>query len=58
MDEESGTTNNHILTILVGPGITPGGTNFKMVNHYNTIKTITDNFGVAALGNSVGLPGL
>ena len=59
MDEgKSAGTANHIPTILVGVGIAPGTVNTTLVNHYNTIKTITDNFGVAPLGNSTGLPGL
>jgi hypothetical protein len=56
MDE--GRIGNHILTILVGPGQTPGTQVNTPVNHYNTLKTVTDNFGLEALGNCAGLPGL
>lgn len=59
MDEgDNPASLNHIFTVLIGPGIAQGAINSMMFNHYNTLKTITDNFGVRALGNSVGLPGL
>jgi len=57
MDEGPGTLN-HIFTVLLGPRIPHGGISSETFNHYNTIKTITDNFQVPALGNSVGLEGL
>ena len=56
MDE--GHVANHIPTLLIGPRIANGVINNTQVNHYNLLKTITDNFGLRALGNCVGLPGL
>jgi hypothetical protein len=56
MDE--GDVGNHIPTLLIGPRIAEGATNNVQVNHYNVLKTITDNFGLRALGHCVGLPGL
>ncbi len=56
MDE--GPILNHIFTVLIGPRIPRNAINPGVFTHYNTIKTITDNFGVKALGNSLGLPGL
>jgi phosphatidylinositol-3-phosphatase len=56
MDE--GQVANHIPTLLIGPRIAHGATNNIQVNHYNVLKTITDNFGLQAIGNCVGLPGL
>lgn len=56
MDE--GQVANHVPTLLIGPRIAHGATNHMQVNHYNVLKTITDNFGLRAIGNCVGLPGL
>jgi hypothetical protein len=56
MDE--GLVANHIPTLLIGPRIADGATNHIQVNHYNVLKTITDNFGLRPIGNCVGLPGL
>jgi hypothetical protein len=55
---DTGQVANHIPTLLVGPRIAHGATNNIQVNHYNVLKTITDNFGLRAIGNCVGLPGL
>ncbi len=43
--------HNHIFTLLIGSGIEAGGINGIMFNHYNTLRTITDNFGVKAFVN-------
>jgi phosphatidylinositol-3-phosphatase len=56
MDE--GHVANHIPTLLIGPRIAHGTINNVQVNHYNVLKTVTDNFGLRAIGNCVGLPGL
>jgi hypothetical protein len=56
MDE--GRVANHIPTLLIGPRIADGATNHIQVNHYNVLKTITDNFGLRPIGNCAGLPGL
>ena len=56
MDE--GHVANHILTLLIGRRIDGGVTKNVQVNHYNVLKTVTDNFGLPALGNCVGVRGL
>ena len=56
MDE--GHVANHIPTLLIGPRIARGATNNMQVNHYNVLKTVTDNFGLDPLGQCAGLPGL
>ena len=53
MDE--GHVANHVLTLLIGPRIHEGVTKNVQVNHYNVLKTVTDNFGLRALGNCVGV---
>lgn len=58
MDEAEGSSAQHIPTILVGANVTGGRIKGQIINHYNITKTITDNFGVPAIGQSVGLPPL
>jgi hypothetical protein len=58
MDENGFTENQHIPTILIGARIAGGQVISQTITHYNVTKTITDNFGVAAIGNSVGLADL
>lgn len=42
---------NHIVTIMVGPMVTPG-TSSQAINHYNVLRTITDAFGLAPLNSA------
>jgi len=52
--DESRTTDQHIPTILVGAGVGAGKVSSQIINHYNITRTITSNFGVSAIGHSVG----
>ena len=58
MDESERSSEQHIPTILVGANVTGGKIVTQIINHYNVTKTITDNFGAPAIGQSVGLPPL
>lgn len=54
-DEEryTGGTAASLSTIVHGdPRLVTPGTNNAYVNHYNLLRTVTDMYGVAALGNS------
>jgi hypothetical protein len=52
-DEEQGTTNNHIATIVVGAMVKPGKYG-ETINHYNILLTIEDMYGLTHLGGSAG----
>jgi hypothetical protein len=58
MDENDFAANQNIPTILIGDRIAGGQVATISITHYNVTKTITDNFGAAAIGNSVGLADL
>jgi len=58
MDENDFTENQHIPTILIGDRIAGGQVATQTITHDNVTKTVTDNFGAAAIGNSVGLADL
>ncbi len=58
MDENDVSGNQHIPTILIGDRIVGGQIVTQTITHYNVTKTITDNFGAPAIGNSVGLADL
>ncbi len=58
MDEDIFGESQHIPTILVGDRIPGGQIITQSITHYNVTKTITDNFGAPAIGNSVGLADL
>lgn len=55
MDESP---DQHIPTILVGPGIPAGIQKSQSINHYNVTRTIIDNFGLPAIGKTAGGPDL
>jgi phosphatidylinositol-3-phosphatase len=46
---------NHIILLVIGPGATPGTTQGQHVNHYNTLSTLTANFGVNPLNSAAPL---
>ena len=50
-DEDDGSADNHITTILVGPMVKPG-TSAQRINHYNLLRTIEEMFDLPFLGNS------
>ena len=58
MDENDFSGNQHIPTILIGDRIVGGQIVTQTITHYNVTKTVTDNFGAPAIGNSVGLADL
>jgi phosphoesterase family protein len=58
MDENTLSENQHIPTILIGDRIAGGQIATQTITHYNVTKTITDNFGAPAIGNSLGLSDL
>ena len=56
-DEQQSTygPNNHIMLFLISGDLSQGttdGRNLEITAQYNILKTITQNFGVAALGNT------
>lgn len=48
-DEDDHTEGNQIPTLIVGAGVTPGSYG-ETLNHYNLLRTLTDAYGVAAMG--------
>ena len=57
-DENDFGTDQHVPTIVVGDRIAGGQIITRPITHYNVTKTITDNFGVPAIGDSIGLADL
>jgi hypothetical protein len=55
MDEDDFGDQQHIPTILVGDRVAAGQINLQTITHYNVTKTITDNFGLAPIGETAGL---
>lgn len=51
---DEGSTNSHIPFIVYGPGISHG-TYTAGSNHYSLLAALEDHFGVARLGNAVGV---
>jgi hypothetical protein len=47
-DEDGGTADNHIPTIVVGAGVTPGQ-NPQWFNHYSLLHTIETLYGLPGL---------
>jgi len=47
-DEDDGTAGNHIPTIAVGEGVTPGQ-NSQWFNHYSLLHTLKDLYGLPGL---------
>jgi acid phosphatase len=50
-DEDNGSAQNHVATILFGPMI-QAGTSSKKINHYNILRTIEEMAGLVSLGES------
>lgn len=49
-DEDSGSADNHIYTVLVGDMVQRGAINGNLYNHYSLLRLIEDNYGVGTLG--------
>lgn len=58
MDENDFSDDQGIPTILIGDRIAGGQIATQTITHYNVTKTITDNFGAPAIGNTLGLADL
>jgi acid phosphatase len=50
-DEDSGRSQNHIPTMLVGPMVRPGEVGGR-ADHYTLLRTIEDMYGLPALGEA------
>lgn len=48
-DEDNRTDGNHIPTVVVGAGVTPGDRTAR-VDHFNILRTIEDAYGLPPLG--------
>jgi hypothetical protein len=52
-DEDNGSPENHIATVLVGSMVTPG-TSGQRIDHYSLLRTLEDMYGLPALGAASG----
>lgn len=50
-DEDDGSDNNHIATILVGPMV-KSGTSHQRINHYSVLRTLLETYDIPAIGRS------
>jgi len=48
-DEDSGTSKNRVLTVLVGDSVKPGAVSKTRYDHYSLLRTIEDAFGLGTL---------
>ncbi len=53
-DEDNGSANNRISTILIGPMVKTGSS-AQHINHYNILRTIEEMLGLAYLGDSANV---
>jgi len=51
-DEDSGTRDNHILTLLAGAGVRPGASSGARYDHYSLLRTLEDAWGLGDLGRN------
>ena len=56
-DEDDGSSDNHIVTIFVGPMVKRGVYDTK-IDHYNVLRTIIDMYDLRPLGETVGKPAI
>ena len=56
-DEDDDSSNNHIVTMFIGPMVKPGTYSTK-INHYTVLRTLTDMFGLESLGKSKSVPAI
>jgi phosphatidylinositol-3-phosphatase len=52
-DEDDLSSGNHIPTLFVGPMVRPGRYEAR-IDHYSVLRTLTDMYGLPALGNAAG----
>lgn len=50
-DEDDGTANNHIVTIMIGPMV-KRGSSVQRINHYNILRTLSEMYGLPNLNES------
>jgi len=50
-DEDDGSSNNHIVTIFVGPMVRVGIYDTQ-IDHYSLLRTLTDMYGLRPLGKA------
>ncbi len=51
-DEDDGSTNNHVYTVLYGPDVVPGKSTAAAYNHYSVLRTIEEIFQLGTLGKN------
>jgi phosphatidylinositol-3-phosphatase len=51
-DEDENTEGNHIMTVFYGARVRPGQYG-QALTHYNTLRTLTDLYGLAPLANAI-----
>jgi acid phosphatase len=49
-DESATLSNNHIVTLFLGPMVKKGYRENGCYDEYNVLRTIEDNFGIGTLG--------
>jgi acid phosphatase len=52
-DEDNGSQDNHIATVLVGSMVQPGASG-QRIDHYNLLRTLEDMYGLSPLGSAAG----
>ena len=52
-DEDDDAHDNHIATLFIGPMVVPGHYDAR-IDHYDILRTLTEMYGVAALGGPNG----
>jgi len=55
-DEDDFSTNNHILTVFVGPKVMQGYVSTGTINHYTVVRTLCETLGLAPFGSSSSQP--
>lgn len=53
-DEDDNFAGNHILTVFVGPQVTPGAVSSQTFTHYTLVRLICEALGLAPFANGVG----
>jgi acid phosphatase len=52
-DEDNGSPDNHIATLLVGSMVEPGASG-QRIDHYSLLRTLEDMYGLSPLGSAAG----
>ncbi len=56
-DEDDGSSDNHIVTIFIGPMVKPGVYDAR-IDHYDVLRTVTDMYGLRPLGETTHKPSI